>query len=113
MNSASNEEPCMASFRPSLVHASRAGEQFLEQCRQANELKMHSLLNLLPAGVYVCDGEGRITFFNSRAAELWGRKPKLNDNQEKFCAVYRCWLDGKLVPSDKTPMAVAVREGKA
>ena len=37
------------------------------------------LFNLLPVAIYVCDPEGLILFYNRRAAELWGRSPKLED----------------------------------
>ncbi|MFN2533070.1 MAG: PAS domain-containing protein, partial [Pyrinomonadaceae bacterium] len=39
---------------------------------------MQSLLTVMPAAVYACDAEGRITFYNPRAAELWGCEPRLN-----------------------------------
>lgn len=72
------------------------------------------IIELLPAAVYVCDAAGRITFYNRRAVELWGREPALNDDGEKFCACYKVFLpDGGCVPPDATPMARAVREGIA
>lgn len=72
------------------------------------------LLSSAPVALYACDGEGRITFFNKRAAELWGREPKLNDSREKFCACFKVFLpDGTFIPPDQTPMAVAIREGKS
>src|SRR5215213_1388813 len=33
------------------------------------------LIDLLPAGVTVCDADGTIVEFNRRAAEFWGRVP--------------------------------------
>jgi two-component system sensor kinase FixL len=42
------------------------------------------LLDRLPAAAYICDADGLITYFNSRAAELWGREPKLNDPMDRF-----------------------------
>ena len=34
------------------------------------------LLEALPVAVYVTDAEGRITFFNQAAVELWGHAPE-------------------------------------
>jgi DNA-binding response OmpR family regulator len=52
-----------------------------------SEKRMRQITSLMPAAVYSCDQEGLITFFNRRAAELWGREPKLN-NREKSTAVH-------------------------
>ncbi len=84
-----------------------------EQALRASEARMHSLLTLMPAAVYACDEEGRITFYNRRAAELWGREPKLNDDGQKFCAAYRCWFGDKVLLPEETPMQIAVSEGKS
>src|SRR5882757_6893122 len=43
------------------------------------------LLDQLPTAVYVCDRDGAILGWNRRAAELWGRTPKLGDPSERFC----------------------------
>src|SRR5262245_57940142 len=37
-----------------------------------------SILDHVSAGIFGCDATGRITFFNRRAAELWGREPRLD-----------------------------------
>src|SRR5437868_263196 len=36
-------------------------------------------LELLPLAIYACDADGRILWFNSRASELWGRRPAIGD----------------------------------
>jgi len=33
---------------------------------------LRHLLENLPAGAYICDAEGLITYFNQRAVEVWG-----------------------------------------
>jgi PAS domain S-box-containing protein len=85
----------------------------VEQALRAGEARLQSLLNLMPAAVYACDADGRITFYNRRAAELWGREPRLNDDHSKFCAAYRCWFNGNVLAPENTPMAIAVHEGKS
>ena len=80
---------------------------------RASEDRLSRLMKLMPAAMYTCDAEGRITYYNQRATELWGREPRLGDDRQKFCAAYKCWFDGKVIPPEETPMAAAVREGKA
>lgn len=87
-----------------------------DSARQASlaEARLHHLLTLLPAGVYTCDAGGRITFFNSRAVELWKYTPKLNDDETRFCAFQKVLLaDGRSVLPEETPMAYAIRDGRS
>ncbi|HEX2114706.1 MAG TPA: PAS domain-containing protein, partial [Alphaproteobacteria bacterium] len=71
-----------------------------------------SLLDLLPAAVYVCDAAGLIVRYNRKAAELWGRAPRCGDTEQKFCGAHRLfWPDGRLLPHDQTPMAAALQSG--
>jgi len=70
------------------------------------------LWDLLPIAIYVCDGSGLIVRHNRRAAELWGRAPKLGDPAERFCGSLRMYrLDGGPLPHAKCPMAKALRTG--
>jgi PAS domain S-box-containing protein len=72
------------------------------------------LMQLMPAAVYTCDSDGRITFYNRRAAELWGREPRLNDEGERFCVFQKSYLaEGTHVPPAARPMAIAAREGRS
>ena len=69
-----------------------------------------SLLEILPAAVYTVDREGRITYFNRKAAELWGREPRLLDLDQRFCGAFRLWRsDGTELAHADTPMAQALR----
>jgi PAS domain S-box-containing protein len=78
-----------------------------------SEERYRRLVSLMPTAVYCCDAEGRITFYNRRAAELWGREPEANAS-ERFCACYKVIAaDGSYVPPHERPMAIAVREGKS
>jgi PAS domain S-box-containing protein len=71
------------------------------------------LLSAMPAAMYACDREGRITFYNRQAAELWGREPQLGDPDEKFCGSLRLYYpDGTPLPHNQTPMAVTVKSGQ-
>jgi PAS domain-containing protein len=49
-----------------------------------SNLEFRRLLEKLPAAAYTCDAQGLITYFNQRAAELWGRAPTLNDPVDRY-----------------------------
>jgi PAS domain S-box-containing protein len=69
------------------------------------------LLDALPVAIYTTDAEGKITFYNQAAADLWGHRPKLGSSQ--WCGSWRLyWPDGRPLPHDQCPMAVALREGR-
>jgi len=71
--------------------------------------RLHPLLDVLPAAIYLTDAAGRITYFNEAAAKLWGCRPKLNSDQ--WCGSWRLYHpDGTPMPHDQCPMAVALRE---
>lgn len=79
---------------------------------RVSEERIRQLVSLMPAAVYTCDEQGRITFFNRRAAELWGREPTLGDLDQRFCGAFKLWLpDGSPLPHEKTPMAAALFHG--
>jgi hypothetical protein len=53
------------------------------------------LFEQLPFAIYICDRDGLVLRFNRRAAELWGRSPKLADPNERFCGSYRFKQSGQ------------------
>jgi PAS domain S-box-containing protein len=70
------------------------------------------LFDLLPVAIYVCDPDGLILFYNRRAAELWGRSPKLQDSSDRFCGAYRLYnLEGGPIAHAECPMAEVLRTG--
>jgi len=74
------------------------------------ELLSREVLELLPVAVYTIDAEGRITYFNEAAADLWGCRPELGKNE--WCGSWRLyWPDGRPMRHDECPMAVALKEG--
>src|SRR5690606_35726841 len=56
--------------------------------RESNE-RHRLIMELMPAAVYVCGADGTIEYFNRRAAELWGREPRLDDPDERYCGSRR------------------------
>jgi len=70
------------------------------------------LFEQLPFAIYVCDRDGLVLRYNRRAAELWGRSPKLRDPNERFCGSYRMFRpDGSLLLHHQCPMADVLRTG--
>ncbi len=69
------------------------------------------VLKLLPVAIYLTDAEGRITFYNDAAADLWGWRPPLGT---EWCGSYRLFrVDGSPLPLAQCPMALALREQRA
>lgn len=77
-----------------------------------DELSCREVLDALPAAVYTTDASGRITYYNRAAAVLAGREPELG--KDEWCVSWRLFrADGKPMPHDQCPMAVALRENRA
>lgn len=69
------------------------------------------LIEGLPAAIYVCDNEGRITFFNEAAALLWGRRPLLG--KDLWCGSWKIYgANGQLLSLEECPMAITLKEGR-
>jgi PAS domain S-box-containing protein len=81
--------------------------------RRASETehRFRQLLEALPAAIYTTDTEGRITYFNAAAVEMSGRVPELGT--DKWCVTWKLYHpDGRPLPHDECPMAVAIRENR-
>jgi PAS domain S-box-containing protein len=70
-------------------------------------------IEMLPIAAYACDAKGRLCWFNERAADLWGRRPRIGDDTELFCGSFKLYgLDGSLIGRDETPMAYVLANGE-
>jgi PAS domain S-box-containing protein len=71
------------------------------------------LMELCPMAAYAVRApDGVIAWFNSRAAELWGRAPVIGDTGERFCGAYRLYHpDGTHMAHCDTPVALALEKG--
>jgi PAS domain S-box-containing protein len=75
--------------------------------RKDQQLKQ--VLDALPAAVYTTDSKGRITYYNRAASDLAGREPEIG--KDEWCVTFRILTpDGKVLPHDQCPMAVALKE---
>jgi PAS domain S-box-containing protein len=87
-----------------------------EQAQKAvdtSEARLQQFMALLPVGMYACDAQGHITFYNRRAVELWGGEPAPDQRGDSLCTCYKACQEGMFVPLDQTPMTVTLEQGKA
>jgi PAS domain S-box-containing protein len=69
------------------------------------------LLELLPVAVYMTDAEGRLTYYNQAAADLWGFRPE--PGTARWCGSWRLYRpDGRPLAHEDCPMAIALKEGR-
>jgi PAS domain S-box-containing protein len=71
------------------------------------------LTEFFPMAAYAVRApDGVIAWFNSRAAELWGRVPVVGDTDERFCGAYKLYhSDGTYMAHCDTPVALALETG--
>lgn len=82
-----------------------------EARQRDDELGSRRLLDALPIAVYTTDADGRITYYNKAASDLWGRSPSLGT---LWCGASRLfWPDGRPMAPDQCPMATALREDRS
>lgn len=73
------------------------------------ELEYRQLLQNLLVAVYTTDKDGKITFYNQTAADLWGREPEIGeDSLRGSFKIFR--VDGSLMPFGACPMAICLKE---
>jgi PAS domain S-box-containing protein len=69
-----------------------------------------TFLEALAVAVYTTDADGRITYFNEAAVEVWGRRPQIG---EEWCGSLRLFhVDGRPLAHDECPMAIALKENR-
>jgi PAS domain S-box-containing protein len=71
------------------------------------------LIELFPMAAYAVRApDGVIVWFNSRAADLWGRAPLVGDTDERFCGAHSLYhVDGSYMAHCDTPVALALTTG--
>jgi PAS domain S-box-containing protein len=70
------------------------------------------ILGASSAAIYLTDARGRITYFNEAAAELWGLRPVLGES--RWCGAWKLrFPDGRRMARSQSPMAIAIKEGRA
>jgi PAS domain S-box-containing protein len=83
-----------------------------EQALRESEERYRGLVGIMPAAMYACDRQGRITFYNEQASQIWGRAPKVGDDEVRFCGSLKLFLpDGSPLQHDRTPVVDVLRTG--
>lgn len=78
-----------------------------------SDVEFRRLLEKLPAAAYTCDAHGKITFFNRRAADLWGREPRLNHPSDRYCGSFRLFsAEGAPIRHEQCWMARALQDNQ-
>ncbi|WP_297332315.1 PAS domain S-box protein [Flavobacterium sp.] len=69
------------------------------------------LMEFLPAVIYTCDAQGKITYYNKAASAFWGFSPEIGT--DLYFTGWRAYtIEGQPLPSDQTPMAKTLQYGK-
>lgn len=69
------------------------------------------LLDDIPVASYTCDAEGKLTYYNKAAIDLWGRTPVLL--KEYWSGSWKTYyVNGTPMPLEETPMARLLKTGK-
>jgi PAS domain S-box-containing protein len=77
-----------------------------------SERQLQELLVAIPAAIYMTDAQGKITYFNQAAEEMAGRTPVIG--RDDWCVTWKLYHpDGRPLPHDQCPMAIALKEGRA
>jgi len=95
-----------------LVHAVEVTDKVMaRQEVEKRERQFREMIDALPAAIYTTDAEGRLTHYNPAAVEFSGRTPELRTDQ--WCVSWKLYYpDGRPMPHDKCPMAIALKEGR-
>lgn len=97
---------------PSVSNAPELVAALVEGALVQDDAFFRQLVDSLPTAVYVTDADGRITYFNEAAADLWGHRPTLGESE--WCGSWKLYSpDGRVLPHDQCPMAQTVRERRA
>ena len=74
-----------------------------------SERRLRELIDGLPVAVYTTDADGYLTLYNEAAVAFWGRRPVLG--KDRWCGSWKLYsADGAPMPSDRCPLAIALRE---
>jgi PAS domain S-box-containing protein len=92
------------------VKMARLRRKAVESLRQS-EHRFREMIDALPFAIYTTDSAGRLTHFNPAAVEFSGRTPQLGTDH--WCVTWKLYYpDGRPMPHDECPMAIALREGR-
>jgi PAS domain S-box-containing protein len=72
------------------------------------EGNQYSVLEQLPAPIYVTDADGVVIYYNRSCVEFAGRTPAIG--KDRWCVTWKLYTDdGRFLPHDCCPMAEAIK----
>lgn len=72
---------------------------------------LEQMIKNLPTAAYACDSTGLITAFNEAAVRLWGRSPKLQHPDDRYCGSFKLYnVDGEPIDHASCWMAKALQQ---
>jgi len=75
-----------------------------------SEQRYRQLIQEMPEAVYTCNTDGYVVLYNKAATRLWGAEPVIG--KDKWGGAARLFTrDGVLIERDKSPLAIALKEG--
>jgi PAS domain S-box-containing protein len=75
----------------------------------AEDADWRSLLDELPAPIYITDNDGNVTYWNRACVTLAGRVPQLG--RDRWCVTWKIFTTaGDFMPHEECPMAQAIKE---
>lgn len=79
---------------------------------RSGEFAQFAVLDLLPVAIYVTDADGFISYFNPACVVFAGHEPTVG--RDRWCVSWKIYTDdGRLLPHDQCPMAVAIQTRQA
>jgi PAS domain S-box-containing protein len=79
---------------------------------RANALQVSpDFLEKLPLAISACDAQGRIMWFNGRAASLWGKRPRIGDDADDFLAALKLRFSAQPASDDQKTIAGVLDTG--
>ena len=80
--------------------------------KNEREFYYRSLINGLPVPIYTTDPDGRLTWYNQAAVEMWGREPEIG--KESWCGFQRVYdQDYQPLDMEKSPIGVTVAQSQS
>jgi len=77
-----------------------------------SERRFRDMIDAVPAAVYTTDAEGCLTHVNPAAVTFSGRTPELG--KDRWCVSWKLFrADGSPLPHEESPLAIAIKEGRA
>jgi signal transduction histidine kinase len=85
---------------------------YVKQSLHETEENLRELIAVMPAGVYACDKDGIITYYNRQAVGIWGRTPELDAPPWSFLDSRRTYrADGTVLRPEDAPLRQVLATG--